>query len=226
MNIKNLLFDMDNTLYPGSNSIDKNMTERLLNFVSGFFNKPRAEAAKLREEGLTRHGTTLEWLLTEHALTDTKAYFEALHPPNEKEEVAFDPNLRHFLQNLSKNYHLTVLTNGPKIHADCILNHLQVYDLFDGVYDLEDNNLRGKPHKGAYLKAIEEKGFSINETLFFDDHLKYIKGFSDLGGRGVLIDLFEQYNKEQCKVANVFAKLKTVYEIPELLEKILRQEEA
>ncbi len=218
MQIKQLLFDMDNTLYPEASLIDKNLTHRILSFVSSFFSVSIENAIEKRKEGLTRHGTTLEWLLTEHGLKDTKSYFEFLHPSCEKEEVDFDPNLRPFLLRLKEHFHLTVLTNAPTIHANCILNHLQVYDLFEGIYDLEDNNFLGKPHKEAYLMAIEKQGFSIEETLFFDDHPKYIKGFSDIGGKGILIDLLDRYNKEDIEKCNAFAKIKTIYEIPSLLK--------
>ncbi len=218
MKIKNLLFDMDNTLYPETSSIDKNMTQRIIQFVSEFLDVSIEQATEIRQEGLTRAGTTLEWLLKEKNLKDTKAYFAFLHPPCEKEEVEFDPDLRPFLQNLAKEYHLTVLTNAPKVHADCILNHLQVYDLFDGVYDLEDNNFLGKPHKHAYIKAIEEKGYKIEETLFFDDHLKYVKGFSEIGGKGILIDLIGRYKNETPSALGVFEVLQTIYDIPQMLK--------
>ncbi len=219
MNITNLLFDMDNTLYPESSDIDKKMNHRIVSFVSDFLNVSFSEASVCRQEGLSRYGTTLEWLITEKKLSDTKGYFSYIHPPCEKDEVAFDPNLRPFLQGLSKKYHMTVLTNAPKIHADCILNHLQIYDLFDGVYDLEDNNFLGKPHKNAYLKAIEEKGFTVDETLFFDDHLKYIKGYAAIGGKGVLIDQQGKYKSERTEDLGAFAIVQSVYDISHLLEK-------
>ncbi len=220
MTIKNLLLDMDNTLYPESSLIDRNMTQRIISCVSNFLNVSLEQAAEERQDGLTRVGTTLEWLMTEKGLVDTKSYFEFLHPECEKDEVDFDPKLRPFLQSLSEKYHLTVLTNAPKIHADCILNHLQVYDLFDGVYDLEDNNFLGKPHKEAYFKAIEEKGFTIEETLFFDDHPKYIKGYSDIGGKGILIDQSDRYDEGTLVEIKAYGKIRSIYDMPSLLEKI------
>ncbi len=220
MIIKNLLFDMDNTLYPETCLIDKNMTKRIITYVSEFLQLSYDDAAIARKDGLTRAGTTLEWLLTEHKLSNTKEYFEYLHPNSEKDEVDFDPKLRPFLQSLSEKYHLTVLTNAPKIHADCILNHLQIYDLFDGVYDLEDNNFIGKPNKNAYLKAIGEKGFTVEETLFFDDMPKYIKGYDDLGGKGILVDETGRFKDNEIAKKHAFATVRSVYDIPVLLKKI------
>lgn len=216
--ITNLLFDLDNTLYPSTNMIDTNILKRMIAFISEFLNLSHEDAAELRRARNGPYGTTLEWLRTEYNFTDVEAYFQAVHPDEEKNEVDFDPNLRPFLQKLSENYHLTVLTNAPKIHADCILNHLHIYDMFDGVYDVESNDLKGKPHRNAYLKAIEEKGFTVAQTLFFDDYPKYIKGYSDIGGKGVLVDSTDEYKNDPLTKEAPFARIRTIYEIPALLE--------
>lgn len=221
--ITNLLFDLDNTLYPSTSVIDTNMLTRMLTFISKFLNLSYEKTAELRLASIGPYGTTLEWLRTECNFTDVESYFQFIHPTIEKDEIDFDPKLRPLLQKLSEKYHLTLLTNAPTIHADCILNHLAVYDLFDGVYDLETNNLKGKPHRNAYLKAIEEKGFTVAQTLFFDDHTKYIKGYSDIGGKGVLVDSTDEYKDNPLTKEAPFARIKTVYEIPALLEKIEKE---
>ena len=217
MKIKNLLFDLDATLYPETSTISENMTKRMLTFCSNFLQKSVEEVRVLRQAGLKEYGTTLEWLVTANKLEATKDFFEYVHPNFEKDEVPFDPNLRSFLQELAKTYHLSVLTNAPKIHADCILNHLQVYDVFDGVYDLEDNKFLGKPHENAYRKAIEEKGFTIEETIFFDDMPKYIKGYAAIGGRGVLVDQTGRHDSVDFDEFGIYKKINSIYEIPTIL---------
>lgn len=194
------------------------MLIRMLTFISQFLNLSYEKAAELRNSHLGNYSTTLEWLQVEHNFTDTEAYFRFLHPEEEKNEVDFDPNLRPLLLKLGEKYHLSVLTNAPTIHAECILHHLNVYDLFDGIFDVETNNLKGKPHRDAYLKAIEVKGFTVEQTLFFDDHPKYIKGYSALGGKGVLVDKMGAYKDNPLAEEAPFARISTVYEIPALLE--------
>ncbi|MFI3256671.1 MAG: HAD-IA family hydrolase [Spirochaetales bacterium] len=216
--IKNLLFDMDNTLYSETNRIDIMMNKRIIRFVADFFHVPVEEARQLRIKGLKKYGTTVEWLRTDHNFRDMSEYFESVHPDYETDEVEYDPRLRPFLQILKKVFHLSVLTNAPKIHASRILRHLNITDLFDGIYDLESNNFLGKPHKDAYLKAIEEQEFTVSQTLFFDDHPSYVKGFTDIGGKGVLIDPFDVYENNEFVQQSVFARIKTIYEIPTLLK--------
>ena len=217
MKIKNLLFDLDATLYSAKSIISENMTKRILSFCSNYLQLPLEEVREIRRKGLIKYGTTMEWLRTDYNLKNPTEYFEHVHPDSEKNEVPFDENLRPFLKELSKSYHLSVLTNAPKVHANCILNHLNVYDLFDGIYDLEDNNLFGKPYEAAYRKAIEEKGFTVAETIFFDDMPKYVKGYADIGGRGVLVDQDNRYDETVIANYNVYKKISSIYEIPEIL---------
>lgn len=218
MKIKNLLFDLDNTLYPATSLIGENMRKRILSYVSQFLSVSFEEAVKLRESGLTRHGTTLEWLKNECNLLNTKEYFEHVHPKSEIEEVPFDPNLRPFLQELSKDYHLSLLTNAPTIHADNMLTHLNIQDLFGTVYDLEKNNLIGKPIANAYRNPIEVAGFTIEETIFFDDFPSYVKGFTDIGGIGVLMDEKDMYKDLDLKQNGIHKRIHSIYEIPSFID--------
>ena len=123
------------------------------------------EAVALRRQRLPLYGTTLEWLRNEHGLTDVSGYFNAVHPPEEVDELQPDPDLRTLLLSLGLN----------------------VADIFTGVYDVERNNLRGKPYPEAYLNAISGAGSTVAETVFFDDHKKYTDGYERLGGRAVLV---------------------------------------
>lgn len=217
--ITNLLFDLDNTLYCATSPINENMFKRMMVFISEFLNLSYEKAVELSTR-IHPYSTTLEWLRAEYNFTDTEAYFRTLHPEDEKNEVIFDPKLRPFLQKLGKTHHLSVLTNSAKIHAEQILNHLNVYDLFDGIFDIETNNLKGKPYPDSYLNAITEKGFTVKQTLFFDDYPKYIKGFNDIGGRGVLVDKTGRFKDNPLLEETPLARISTVYEIPTLLKKI------
>lgn len=126
--------------------------------------------------------------MTEYGFSDTEAYFRFIHPDEEIDEVEFDPDLRPLLKDLSTAYHLSVLTNAPAIHYERILKHLRIFDLFDGIYGIEENKLHGKPEASSYLNAVRDKGFTVENTLFLDDLPKYIKGYTALGGKAVLID--------------------------------------
>ncbi|WP_428770472.1 HAD-IA family hydrolase [Treponema sp. HNW] len=218
--IKNLLFDMDNTLYSSKNSIETNMHKRMVRFIARFLNKSEDDVTEERKRKLPFYGTTLEWIMAEYGFSDTDAYFQYIHPDEELEEVDFDPGLRPLLQDLSKTYHLSVLTNAPAVHYERILKHLNIFDLFDGIYGIEENKLRGKPHAAAYLNAVQDKGFTVENTLFLDDLPKYIKGYTALGGKAVLVDHEGRFAALPLSEEAPLERLKSVYELPALLDKI------
>lgn len=226
MEIKHLLFDLDNTLYPATAAMDAGITKRMLDFIANFLGVSYEQAVAQRKIRLPHYGTTLEWLRTEHNLSDVDEFFAAVHPPEEVEELEKDENLRSLLQSLSLP--MTILTNAPMCHAKRVLEFLDVADLFSGIYDIQKNNFKGKPYPAAYTNAIEGAGFSIADTLFFDDHKKYTEGYRKLGGTAVLVchpDVAKDSNLHPLDTAtsaddNGTLQIASVYDVPALLERL------
>jgi putative hydrolase of the HAD superfamily len=212
--IRYLLFDLDNTLYPSSLPMDKGITARMMRFIADFLNVSIEEAREIRFGPKKHYSTTLEWLTTDYGFSDTERFFDTVHPESEITELSFDPNLRPFLQSL--NMPLSILTNSPRIHAERVLSFYKIDDLFTSVIDIEKNNLRGKPHKSAFLNALTLSGFSIDETLFFDDYPSYLLGFQELGGKTVLVN----DNLSTPPLGLHCAHIKTIYETPGVLEQL------
>lgn len=183
--IEHLVFDLDNTLYPASSKMDSGITSRMINFAAKQIGVSVEEATKLRKERMPIYGTSLGWLSAEHGLTDIQGFFAAVHPENEIEELDFDPKLRGFLQNLPLP--MTILTNSPTIHANRVLDFFNIKDLFIFISDIETNGLKGKPNKNAYFNAVFQNNYNLSNSLFFDDHEKYTKGFTALGGKSILV---------------------------------------
>jgi len=211
--LRHLLLDLDNTLYPASDAMDKGITKRMMDFVASYLNLPLEEAIALRKEGLPAYGTTLEWLKACHGLTDEGAYFTAVHPENEIEELTPDPSLRPYL--LSLGLPLTLLTNAPMAHAKRVLDFFNIGDIFIGVFDLTFHKGRGKPHPESFLDTLARVGFSVEETLFVDDHPKYVRGYKALGGKAVLVD--EQGRYQSLETEEGFCRIHSIYDLAGIL---------
>lgn len=212
MQIRHLLFDMDNTLYPASSAMNQGITSRMNQFVADFVGISLEEACELRKLGVAQYGTTLGWLHQKFGLTDIDVFFTAVHPESETAELEPDPSLRTFLESLQLP--MTILTNAPRIHAERVLRFFNISDLFIGIHTIESNALRGKPHPEAYKTAIESSGYKIEETLFFDDHLKYIEGYARAGGTPIWIRPDTMTVPEHGKK---YLHLESIYQIPEFL---------
>ena len=65
MEIKHILFDLDNTLYPATSAMDKGITTRMYECIMDFFGISLEEAIELRKEKIVHFSTTLEWLRNE-----------------------------------------------------------------------------------------------------------------------------------------------------------------
>ena len=241
MKIRHLLFDLDNTLYPSTSAIDAGISRRMMEFVADFLKLPMDKAAALRKERMPLYGTTLEWLRTEHGLKDVQAYFNYVHPLSETNELTPDKKLRPFLKSLGLP--MTILTNASRVHADTVLDFYDIKDLFESIHDIETNNLQGKPHESAYMNAVKWGGHTLEDTLFFDDHAKYTRGYAAIGGKAVLVcgpdadvavSITAAASSSERGGTNASGKtmggwdttdptaiacIKTIYEIPELLEK-------
>ena len=189
-----LLLDLDNTLYPESRGMDHDIVERMNGFVARYLGISTRAALALRRERAKNYGTTLEWLTVEQGFTDPESFFAAVHPEGEEYCLEPDPELvrAHDALDLPK----AVLTNSPSEHAHRVLRKLGVADRFAAIYDIRFNGLRGKPHAEAYRRACEASGVEIEETFFVDDMPRYVRGFLDLGGRGILVDEADRFASE------------------------------
>ena len=183
--IEHLIFDLDNTLYPASSKMNDGITSRMIEMTARQAGVSVEEAAKLRAERMPIYGTSLGWLMAEHGLTDIQGFFDLVHPESEINELDQDSNLRPFLESLP--YPMTVLTNSPTVHANRVLDFFGIRDLFIFISDIQTNGLKGKPYPNSYLSATFEKGYNLSNSLFFDDHEKYTKGFSAIGGKAILV---------------------------------------
>jgi len=212
--MRHLLLDLDNTLYPASGGMDAGITRRMMEFVSDFLGVPFEEGARRRSSRLGAYGTTLEWLKAEYNLTDEAAYFEAVHPESELAELTPDPELRNYL--LSLGLPMTLLTNAPMAHAQRLLRFFNIEDIFIGVFDLTFHKGVGKPHPDCFFSTLKAVGFTVEESLFIDDHPKYVRGYQAIGGRAVIVDedgRFEKMAKDEG-----FGHIRTIYGLASILD--------
>ncbi len=189
-----ILLDLDNTLYPESLGMDRDIVRRMNEYVAGYLGISERAALELRRERARNYGTTLEWLIAEQGFADPEAFFAAVHPEGEEYCIAVDPELARTLD--AVELPKAVLTNSPSEHAHRVLRKLGVADRFAAIYDIRFNSLKGKPWPEAYRRACEASGVGVDEVLFVDDMPKYARGFLDLGGKALLVDEADRFGGE------------------------------
>ena len=125
--IKYLIFDLDNTIYPSTALINQQIPQRIISFVSKFLNISFEQAKELRATRLPLYGSTLEWLSTEHNLTNYNDFLFFVHPEEEANELPKIEGLRELLTSI--DLPKAILTNGPKFHAKRVLKFYLISSL-------------------------------------------------------------------------------------------------
>lgn len=230
MDVRHLIFDLDNTLYPATAEMDAGIHDRMMECVADFFGVSLEKAAEMKKINIQKFSTTLEWIRHE-GFTDVEGFFAKVHPENEVDELKCDEALRPFLESI--RIPKIILTNSPREHAERVLAKLNVSDLFDCICDIRDCKLLGKPYADAYRIALKMCGGTIDNTIFLDDMQKYTDGFAAMGGTAVLVgekngkplteDSAAAY-KEMAPHPGRTIKIKSVYQLKDVLKQITGNE--
>ncbi|MQY77062.1 MAG: pyrimidine 5'-nucleotidase [Spirochaeta sp.] len=180
-----ILFDLDETLYPASSELLKEVGRRMTEYVSGFLKVDPEKALSLRRELTRKYGTTLKGLLVEYDLGTADEYLEYCHPAPVDKYLSRDPELAKVLTDLAVPK--SILTNSPLEHAERVLDYLQVRNCFEHIFDIRFNNFSGKPDPDTYRKTLSRLKRNPEEVLFIDDRLAYLLPFQSLGGQVLLV---------------------------------------
>ena len=185
-NIKNLIFDLDNTLYDFS-SVWKLSNKLVFEYLGydklttyeEFFKRYKRINNELVEK---IHSGDLKIIdLRNERLIATLADYNVKLTKEDcdyyyKKQFEFildaiSPNkkLNSILEELSRNYKLIILTNGKSHEQRKKLKKLQLEDLFK-VYISEEVHI-SKPKPQAFLNVLEKEGIKAEETVMIGDSL-------------------------------------------------------
>jgi putative hydrolase of the HAD superfamily len=177
------LFDLDNTLYPEESGFMKLVESRMTDFVQQVTGLPRDEAFALQKRYYAEHGLTLTGLIKHHG-ADPKDFF-ALHHDLSLEALSKDPDLLIALAKLpGKRF---VFTNADDKHAERVMAHLGLTELFDDVFHIHSFGYAPKPDPLGFQRMIDAHGMDPCATAFFEDSERNLKPAADLGMTTVLV---------------------------------------
>lgn len=190
---KSLLFDLGNVLLP----IDLSLTFQAFSKLSTSFN-PTDIQDKIINEGL--------WLGYEAGLLNDDEFRSllrdqlALNCSNEEFDQAFSAllldfpsNIYSFLDDLTSNFDLYLLSNTSVIHSRIFLNNQlgphgeNLFGLFKKAHFSYEMGLV-KPNPLIYQQVLRENNLEAEDLVFFDDNAANIESASKLGIDAILID--------------------------------------
>lgn len=213
LKIKNIIFDLDNTLYDFS-SIWKQANEMTFNhycydkkvnyeqFFSTYkkinnklvedIHNGKIRVIDLRDQRLI---LTFREFGVELTHNDCEAYYKQqfkfiseLIKPNDKEIG--------LIERLKENYNLAILTNGTSVEQREKIEKLGLTGLFK-VY-ISEEMWMGKPRPQAFLNVIEDNDFKIEETIMVGDSLHHdIEPAEKLGLKTCLVNRRWHFDDEK-----------------------------
>jgi len=177
--------DLDETLYPKTNALWPSISDRINLFIIHRLHLSPQDAQELREHYMETYGTTLNGLLIHYDI-DPIDYLEFVHDIAIENMIQPIPELRETIQQLKARRY--VLTNASAQHANRVLEHLGICDLFDGIIDILSLDFINKPRKEAYEKALSLTGYPKPEKcILFDDRIANLVPAKKLGITTVLV---------------------------------------
>jgi putative hydrolase of the HAD superfamily len=180
-----LYIDLDDTLYPKTNDLWQSISDRINEFMVNQLQITIHEAQALRKHYLDTYGTTLNGLLNHHEI-DPIEYLDYVHDIPIEMILQPEPELRTTLEQISARKY--IFTNASIQHANRVLRHLNVVDLFDGIIDILSLEFMNKPRKEAYEKALSLSAYpNPQKCMLIDDRIVNLVPAKEMGITTVLV---------------------------------------
>ncbi len=205
-NIKNILFDCDGVLYEDLEAVFGQVSKRMTNYISNKLNVDLNKAKQLQTNYFHKYNTSLNGLMIHHEV-NPKEFLKYVH---DIDLSCLNKNyeLRNELINLNlKKY---VFTNGSREHAENIIRHLGIEDLFDDIFDIVDAEYLPKPDPKNYDLMLKKFRIDPKETLYIEDIAKNLSIAKKLGTTTVWLINEEQWGKKDSDKEFIDYKIKNV----------------
>ena len=205
-NIKNILFDCDGVLYEDLEAVFGQVSKRMTHYISNKLNIDLKKAKELQTNYFHKYNTSLNGLMIHHEV-DPKEFLKYVHDID-LSCLKKNDELRNELIKLNlKKY---VFTNGSREHAENIIRHLGIEDLFDDIFDIIDAEYFPKPDPKNYDLMLKKFHIDPKETLYIEDIAKNLSIAKQLGTTTVWLINEEQWGKKDSDKEFIDYKIKNV----------------
>ena len=173
--MKYLLLDLDGVCYGKHNnySLEKvfgQVSQRMTEFISKRLKIDMKAAKELQTNYFYKYNTSLNGLMIHHDIPPQEflKYVHTIDLSFMKEDKVMRSELQ--LLDMEK----FIFTNGSADHAENILSHLGIFDLFgrERVFDIQDAGYVPKPEAKTFDLMTKKFGINPKETIYIEDIAK------------------------------------------------------
>ena len=181
--VRDWVFDLDNTLYPRHTDLFSQIDVRMTEYVKTLLQLPHDEARRVQKQYYRDHGTTLAGLMANHGI-DPNDFLEKVHDIDYS-WVDPDPALGEEIRALPGRKF--IFTNGDTGHAERTARALGILDHFDDIFDIVAADLVPKPARETYDKFVGLHRIDGAHAAMFEDLPRNLTAPKALGMRTVLL---------------------------------------
>jgi putative hydrolase of the HAD superfamily len=185
MRFEFIIFDLDDTLYPGSNGLMREIGFRIQTWLCDHLRLTWAEAVALRHEYYLRYGTTLGGLLVERQI-DAREYLAFVHDVPVEQYLEPRPALDAMLAAIPLRK--AIYTNATTEYSRRVLQALGVAGHFEQIVGIEEVGLRNKPYLDSCERMLALLGVQGPQCILVEDSARNLRPAKALGLTTVLID--------------------------------------
>ena len=192
-NKKNLLLDLDGTVYQDLESVFGQVSKLMTKYISEKLNIDLKKAKELQTNYFYKYNTSLNGLMIHHDIPP-KEFLKYVHDI----DLSFmkkDKILRQELENLKMRK--LIFTNGSTDHAKNVLRHLGIDDLFQGIFDITDAEYQPKPEPKAFDLMTKKFDLDPSETIYVEDIAKNLSIGKERGCTTVWLINNEEWGKKE-----------------------------
>ena len=171
-NIRCLLVDLDDTLYPHTNGVWEMIRIRINQFLSEKMGFPAEKVPELRYRLWSQYGTTLRGLQVEYAV-DMDDFLDFVHDVPLEKILSPDPELDSIFQNIPQRK--VIFTNAHAAHARRVINLLGISRHFETIVDIYAMTPHCKPDVEAFQKTLDIIREKPEDCVLIDDAPKNLE---------------------------------------------------
>jgi putative hydrolase of the HAD superfamily len=175
--VETWIFDLDNTLYPGSCGLFTQVQQRMNQYICTRLAVTPEEAAALRARYFREHGTTMNGLMVVNRI-DPHEFLNFVHDIDHS-VVPANPDLVVALSGLAGRK--LVYTNGSVRHAENLLAHLGIAHLFEDIFDIVASEFAPKPAMAPFRTFVGRFGVEPRRALMLEDMAINLAPAAELG---------------------------------------------
>jgi putative hydrolase of the HAD superfamily len=183
-NLRYALFDLDNTLYPKSCGLMREIGNRINCYMIERLGIREDAVSKKRVAFLKTWGTTLN-ALRRHYSVDPDEFLDFVHDIPLDRFLQRDPGLDRMLGRLELRK--VIFTNADARHARRVLSHTGILQHFETIIDIHMLEFINKPDRRAFAQAMNFIGARPEECLLIEDSQANIKAAKEIGMITVMV---------------------------------------